>query len=68
VAPSDLLRESCGFSKPESSSYWEEESEEGKRRLWSIGGRAGEAVEGGAGGADGPGGGKEGGCAALLKG
>ena len=41
----------------------EEESEEGKRRRWSIGGRAGEAVEGVAGsggGAEGPGGGKEG--------
>jgi len=68
VPPSDL-RESCGFSKPESSSYCEDESEEGKRRRWSIGGRAVEAVEvEGGGGAEGPGGGKEGGCATLLRG
>jgi len=68
VPPSDLLRESCGFSKPESSSYCEDESEEGKRRRCNIGGRAGEAVEGSGVGVEGPGGGKEGGCATLLRG
>jgi len=43
VPPSDLS-ESCGLRRLESSSYWEEESEEGKRRRWSIGGLAGASL------------------------
>ena len=45
------------MKKKEKDFTCEDESEEGKRRRWSIGGRAGEDE----GGAEGPGGGKEGG-------
>lgn len=43
VPPSDLS-ESCGLRRLESSSNCEEESEEGKRRRWSIGGLAGASL------------------------
>jgi len=76
VPPSDLS-ESCGLRRLESSSYWEEESEEGKRRRWSIGGLAGASLvvggcaageeEDGAGhGPDNPAGGREGSCTKPL--